>query len=80
MATMPPDVRQLVTDLLASGNYESEAALIREALTLLKERDWLKNEVSNALAELDNGQRIPAEAVFQELGNRALQRVGQGSP
>lgn len=72
-SSLPVDVQRLVTDMLASGQYESEAAVMREALALLKQRDTLKRDVREALAELDRGEGIDADEVFRELRDKAAQ-------
>jgi antitoxin ParD1/3/4 len=69
--SLPVDVQRLVTEMLASGQYESEAAVMREALALLKQRDMLKHDVREAIAELERGEGINAETVFRELREKA---------
>ncbi len=73
--SLPNDVQTIVADLLASGQYESEAAIMREAIGLLKQRDQLKHDVHEALAELDRGEGIEADAIFRELRQKAA-RLG----
>jgi antitoxin ParD1/3/4 len=71
-SSLPSDVQQLVNDMLASGHYDSEAIVIREALRLLKQRDELKRDVRQAIADLDRGEGIDCETVFKELRARPL--------
>ena len=70
-SSLPSDVQQLVDDMLASGHYDSEAAVMREALRLLKQRDDLKRDVGHGIAELDRGEGIDGEEVFKGLRDKA---------
>ena len=70
-SSIPSDVQQLVNEMLASGHYDSEAAVMREALRLLKQRDDLKRDVGHAIAELDRGEGVEGAEVFKELRSKA---------
>lgn len=70
---LPTDVQQLVDDLLATKQYDSEAAVMREALRLLKQRDDLKRSVQQSIDELDRGEGIDGDAVFNELRAKAAE-------
>lgn len=62
--SLPPELERLINDKMASGLYDSESEVIREALRLLKERDEVRNlavaelrkDVLAGLAELDRGE------------------------
>lgn len=62
--SLPPELERLVTEKVASGLYDSESEVVREALRLLKERDEvrslavaeLRRDVLAGLAELDRGE------------------------
>lgn len=62
--SLPPELERLVTEKVASGLYDSESEVVREALRLLKERDEvrslavaeLRKDVLAGLAELDRGE------------------------
>ena len=75
--SLPSDVQQLVADMLASGNYGSEAAVMREALRLLKQRDELKRDVQEGIEELDRGEGIDGDKVFKELRDKAAKLGAQ---
>jgi len=62
-----PECEQFVQQLVAQGAYSSNAAVVDEALRLLKHRDELRAEIRRGLDELDRGERIPADVVFGEL-------------
>ena len=71
----PTDVRRLVDQQLASGAFQSEDEVIREALRSLSGDDAELAELEEALAELDNDPGQPlAEALadirrFAERGS-----------
>jgi antitoxin ParD1/3/4 len=62
-----PDLEEMVQSILRGGQYDSESAVLREALSLLRQRDRLRRDVQEGIAELDRGERIPGEEVFREL-------------
>ena len=66
------ELEQLVRTILKSGEYEDESEVLGEALRLLQRRDDLRVEISTGLAELDRGERIEAETLFEELRARAV--------
>jgi len=70
-SSLPSDIQQVVQDMLASGKYDSEAAVMREALRLLKQRDELKRDIQQGLDELDRGEGLDGEQVFKELRDKA---------
>lgn len=62
-----PECEQFVQQLVAQGAYSSNAAVVDEALRLLKHRDELRAEIRRGLDELDRGERITDETAFGEL-------------
>jgi antitoxin ParD1/3/4 len=62
-----PELEEMVQSILRGGQYDSESAVLREALSLLRQRDRLRRDVQEGIAELDRGERIPGEEVFREL-------------
>ncbi|MSR58852.1 MAG: type II toxin-antitoxin system ParD family antitoxin [Planctomycetaceae bacterium] len=65
-----PESEHIVQSMIAAGAYETESAVIEEALRLLQQREQLRAEIQQGIEELDRGERIPAEVVFQELRAR----------
>jgi len=78
----PPDLDKLVKAQLAFGGYKSEDDVLRDALKALEEivyfrpnpnarainsRDDLRHEVQRGLDELERGEGLDAEQVFDEL-------------
>ena len=70
---IPPEIEEMVQSLFRSGQYESESEVIREALGLLRRRDLMRRDINEGIAEIDRGERIGAEEVFQELEKKAAQ-------
>jgi antitoxin ParD1/3/4 len=70
---------------MASGSYNSDSEVIREALRSLQEKDQLpesrlevlRREINIGLAQLRNGEGIPGEQVFEELRAMSEQRRQQ---
>ncbi len=68
-----PEIEEMVQTIFCSGNYESEADVLHEALDLLKRRDRLRLDISQGLSELESGYCIGEKEVFAELEEKAAQ-------
>jgi len=73
-----PDLEEMVQSISRGGQYDSESAIIREALSLLRQRDQLRRDIQEGIAELDRGERIPGEEVFRGLEEKMV-RLTQGT-
>jgi antitoxin ParD1/3/4 len=81
--TLPPDLATFVQDKVASGTYETENEVIREALRLLRERDQvremrlaaLRGEIQVALDESARGQVAPLD--MAEIKRTAAESFAQ---
>ena len=63
-----PDVEELVRDRMASGNYESEEDVLRDALEALRLEDEELRAIEEALDDVENGdQGIPLDEAFASL-------------
>lgn len=71
-----PDLERLVQTIMRDGEYADESEVLREALMLLEQRDRLRDEIRTGLEELDRGERIDAQTVFDELRGRAAMIAG----
>ena len=62
----PPDVQAFVTDSVASGEYQSEDDVVVDALRALRElkrrHSTLRQDVQEAIAEMDAGHGEPWDA------------------
>jgi antitoxin ParD1/3/4 len=72
---IPPDMREFVDGLVASGRYLHESDVVREGLELLKDQEYamerrraeLYAKIEEGIASADRGDLIDAEEVFEEL-------------
>lgn len=76
------ELEQIVSQKVYSGLYASPLEVIREALRLLDQQDagqqaWLdetRAKIAAGLAQLERGEGIPGEQVFDELRRKSQQR------
>lgn len=74
-----PDIEIVVQGIYAGGQYASEEEVLATALHLLQQRDQLRHDLQEGIAELDHGERLEAEQVFAELRQRAAHLDGSGA-
>jgi antitoxin ParD1/3/4 len=62
---IPPEFQQFVHQVIDSGSYQSEAAVVGDALRLLQRRqerqrrlEELRREIQPALDDLDRGENV----------------------
>ena len=64
----PPDVEQIVKERMASGNYQSEDDVLRDALRALSEEEEDLVAVQEAISELKGGDAgIPLGEAFDSI-------------
>jgi predicted transcriptional regulator len=68
---LSPENAQYIQAAIKSGVYRDERQALDEAVALLKTRDALRSDVNAGIAQADQGQFVPAEAVFERLEKRA---------
>lgn len=76
---LSPTVESLILSKVREGTYTSPTEVVEEALQLLEERDRqrieqlqkLRADVSIGLSQLDRGESVPGEQVFQDLRERS---------
>ena len=72
----PPDLQELVVKQMASGKYESEDELLRNALLALSEDEQDLDAVRESLDDLRDGDLgVPLDDVFAAI--RAKHRLGE---
>lgn len=54
-----------------SGAYRSAEDVIREGLELIDAREELRQAIAQGAAQLDRGEGIPGEQVFEDLRSRS---------
>jgi antitoxin ParD1/3/4 len=73
---------KFVAELLASGQYQSQSEVLREALRLLKEREEIKRmrlesfrkELSVGMDQADRGQFVDGPKAIQKIRKRSEER------
>ncbi|MBX3076184.1 type II toxin-antitoxin system ParD family antitoxin [Candidatus Obscuribacterales bacterium] len=78
--SLSPELEQLIEEKVKSGMYNSASEVIRAGLRLLKEQDEirqirmreLKREVQIGMDEIERGEIVDGDEVFQELRERNL--------
>jgi putative addiction module CopG family antidote len=61
------DMLDFVRGLVVAGRFVSEQEAVAEALRLLKLREQVRHEVAEGFHQLDSGQWVDGDTVFQEL-------------
>ncbi len=80
--TLSGKAEQFVLEEVTRGRYESAQEVVREGLRLLYERSVLETQrrarlnerIEEGLAQLDRGEGIPGDQVFQRLREKSRQR------
>ncbi|REJ68393.1 MAG: CopG family transcriptional regulator [Planctomycetota bacterium] len=70
---LPADLSEFVERTIASGSYRDENELLVEGLRLLRTREQLRSDVDAGVRQLEAGEGIDGEEVFDRLLNRAHQ-------
>jgi len=74
---LPPDLQKFVADQVANGEFDNSSEVICEGLGLLRERERqladLRGKLQDAVDQLERGEGIPGEQVFEELRERNRQ-------
>ena len=83
--SLTPELRKFVGNKIKSGRYKSADEVIREGLRLLEEEDRVqpnrlddvRQKIRLGLDELDRGEGIPGEQVYQQMKRKsqALRRA-----
>ena len=64
---LPGDVNDFVKELVVSGRFASEQEAITEGLRLLMSREQLRTEVTKGFKQLDDGEWLDGDAIFDDL-------------
>jgi antitoxin ParD1/3/4 len=75
---LPAELQQFVANQVASGEFESPTDVVCQGLALLRERrdsqqqqlESLQAKIREGLEQLERGEAIPGEQVFEELHER----------
>jgi len=77
---IPAEFQEFVDDIIRSGSFHSEAEVVSEALRLLRKREQLCREVNAGIKQLDEGEGIDGEEVFERLERKAEGIARQTTP
>ena len=64
---LPSDVDDFLRELVVTGRFASEQEAVAEAFRLLKSREQLRADIAEGFRQLDNGEWVDGETVFDEL-------------
>ncbi len=64
---IPGRIQETVERMLQSGRYATAEEVLSEAVRVLQLRDELRDAIAHGTDQLDRGERIEAEKVFEEL-------------
>jgi predicted transcriptional regulator len=67
------EVKHLVEAIYRDGNFADETAVLTEALRVYRRRQQLVADVNAGVAQLDRGEGVAAEEVFERLQKKAQQ-------
>lgn len=70
-----PKLEALIQDLLRRGEYQDESEVLDEALKLLQKREELRAEIRTGIEELERGEQIDGQEVFNELRARVARHA-----
>lgn len=59
--------QRIVSEIVSSGRYPNEEAVLTEALELLHQRDRLCGLLADGIRQLDAGERVPALEAMRTL-------------
>lgn len=74
---IPSNYVSLVSQLVSQGRYQSEDEVVAEGLRLISVKEQLREDVAQGIAELDAGQRVAADDVYQAARERVRKVTGQ---
>lgn len=80
--SLTPELEKLVQDKVSSGLYTSASEVVRESLRLLNQYEnvqqqrlmQLQQEIEVGLKQLNQGQGINADTVYQRLKNKVSKK------
>jgi antitoxin ParD1/3/4 len=73
---IPAELSEFVGGLVAEGRFDTENQVFVESLRLLQTREKLRRDVEAGIAQLDRGEGLDEDGVFEEL-EREIDEIEQ---
>jgi antitoxin ParD1/3/4 len=64
---LPTEVNDFVKSLVSQGRFDSEEAAVVEGVRLLMSQEKLRSEIQKGVDQLERGEWVDEEALFNEL-------------
>jgi antitoxin ParD1/3/4 len=85
--SLTPELERWISEKVEDGRYRSASEVVREGLRLLQEREeehaarleGLRREIQVGLDELDRGETVDVEEVFDRVLSRLAEQQETGS-
>jgi antitoxin ParD1/3/4 len=77
--SVPSEYEPFIQRELAAGNYASPDELVADALSQFQQERELREKIRAGIEQLDRGERIDSDVVFNELRARAS-TIAAGEP
>ena len=74
---VPSDLQVFIDRLVASGRFSSASEVVCEGISLLAERERLRDQVGVGIAQADRGEVADHDAVFRGLRSLTKRSPGQ---
>ena len=76
---LTPENEQFVCDAVQAGKYSNREEVLEEALTLLRQREDLRRKVNAGIEQIERGELLDGDKVFDKLEARARMIVAGAS-
>jgi len=73
---LTPALERIIDAKVASGRYETASEVVREALRLLRERDWIRQQLrADVQAGVDQVSRGESRAYDKTSGRKLAEQI-----
>ncbi len=67
VVNLPQEMDQFVKELVLSGQFSSEEAVITESLRVFMSHEQLRSDVAKGFRQIDEGNWIDGDVMFDQL-------------
>ena len=67
------EIKEKIDNMIQAGDYETENEVIDDALNLLQKRNQLRMDIKEGLRQLDRGEFLEEDQVFNALEQKAAE-------